>query len=90
MMPALAGMDVPEEFLAFMSQDALQSDGTWATLVQVTVLDAVSCSFVHDSFGLDSSSGSLPLMRKALSSRIQSTPSYLTSGKRMRSPEGGP
>jgi hypothetical protein len=52
MMPALAGMDVPEEFLAFMSRDALQSDATWATPVKVTILDAVSCSLAYDSFGL--------------------------------------
>jgi hypothetical protein len=52
MMPALTGMDAPEEFLAFMSRDALQSEATWATLVQVAVLHAVSCSLAHDSFGL--------------------------------------
>jgi hypothetical protein len=51
-MPTLAGKDVPEDFLAFMSRDALQSDATWATPVQVIVLDAVSCSFARDSFGL--------------------------------------
>jgi hypothetical protein len=52
MMPALAGVDVPEEFLAFVSRDALQSDTTRATPVQVAVFDAVSCSLTHDSFGL--------------------------------------
>jgi hypothetical protein len=52
MMPALAGMDVPEEFLAFMSRDALQSDATWAMPVQVAIHDAVSCSLVQDSFSL--------------------------------------
>jgi hypothetical protein len=52
MMPALPGVDVPEEFLAFMSRDALQSDATWAMPVQVAVLDAVSCSLAHDSYGL--------------------------------------
>jgi hypothetical protein len=31
----------------------------------------------------------LPLMRKALNSRIQSAPSCLANAKRMRSPEGG-
>jgi hypothetical protein len=52
MMSTLTGMNVSEEFLAFMSRDALQSDATRATPVQVTVLDAVSCSWAHDSFGL--------------------------------------
>jgi hypothetical protein len=51
-MPTLANMDIPKEFLAFMSRDALQSDATWVTPVQVIVLDAVSCSLAHDSFGL--------------------------------------
>jgi hypothetical protein len=52
MMSTLTGMNVSEEFLAFMSQDALQSDATRATLVQVTILDAVSCSLAHNSLGL--------------------------------------
>jgi hypothetical protein len=52
MMPALASVDVPEELLAFMSRDALQSEATWATPVQVAVLDAISYSLMHDSLGL--------------------------------------
>jgi hypothetical protein len=42
MMPTLAGMNVPEKLLALVSRYALQSDAVWATLVQVTILDAVS------------------------------------------------
>jgi hypothetical protein len=42
MMPTLTGMDVPEKLLALVSRYAIQSDAIWATLVQVTVFDAVS------------------------------------------------
>jgi hypothetical protein len=52
MMSTLTGINVSEEFSAFMSQDALQSDATWATPVQVVILDAVTCSLAHDSFNL--------------------------------------
>jgi hypothetical protein len=52
MMPKLASVDVPEEFLAFVSRDALQSDAAGATPVQITVFDAVSCSRTHNSFSL--------------------------------------
>jgi hypothetical protein len=52
MMPTLTGMDVPEEFLAFVSQDALQSDATGATPVQITIFDAVSRGLTHNSFSL--------------------------------------
>jgi hypothetical protein len=52
MMPTFAGVDVPEEFLALVSQDALQSDTTRATPVQVTILDAVSRGLAHYSFSL--------------------------------------
>jgi hypothetical protein len=52
MMTTLTGVNVSEELLAFMSQNALQRDATQATMVQITVLDAVSCSLVRDPFGL--------------------------------------
>jgi hypothetical protein len=52
MMPTFAGMDVPEEFLALVSRDALQSDATRATPVQVTIFDAVSRGLAHYYFGL--------------------------------------
>jgi hypothetical protein len=52
MMPTFAGVDVPEEFLALVSRDALQSDAIRATLVQVTIFDAVSRGLAHYSFGL--------------------------------------
>jgi hypothetical protein len=51
MMPTLAGVDVPEKLLALVSRYALQSDAVWATLVQVTILDAVS-RMVSDFHGL--------------------------------------
>jgi hypothetical protein len=52
MMPTLTGVDVPNEFLAYMSRDALQSDTAGATPVQITVFDAVSYSLTHNSFSL--------------------------------------
>jgi hypothetical protein len=52
MMPTLVGVDVLEEFLAFVSRDALQSNATRATPVQIIVFDAVSCSLTHNSFSL--------------------------------------
>jgi hypothetical protein len=52
MMSALTGMNVSEELLAFMSQNALQGDSAWATPLQIAVLDAISCSLARDSFGL--------------------------------------
>jgi hypothetical protein len=52
MMAALTGVDVPEKLLALVSRYALQSDAAWATLVQVTILDAVARSLTHDPFGL--------------------------------------
>jgi hypothetical protein len=45
-------VNVSEELLAFMSRNALQGDAARATLVQIAVLDAVSCSLARDSFGL--------------------------------------
>jgi hypothetical protein len=51
-MPTFAGVDVPEEFLALVSRDALQSDATGAMLVQVTIFDAVSKGLAHYSFSL--------------------------------------
>jgi hypothetical protein len=47
MMPALAGVDIPEKLLALVSTYALQSDAVWATPVQVTILDAVSRSLAY-------------------------------------------
>jgi hypothetical protein len=52
MMPTLTSMDVPEKLLALVSRYALQSDAVWATLVQVTILDAVSRSLAYYPFGL--------------------------------------
>jgi hypothetical protein len=52
MMTAFAGVDVPEEFLALVSRDALQSDTTGATPVQVTIFDAVSRGLAHHSLSL--------------------------------------
>jgi hypothetical protein len=52
MMPALAGIDVPEKLLALVSRYALQSDAVWATSVQVTILDAIARSLTHNPFGL--------------------------------------
>jgi hypothetical protein len=52
MMPTLAGVDVPEKLMALVSRYALQSDAVWATLVQVTILDAVSRSLEYYPFGL--------------------------------------
>jgi hypothetical protein len=51
-MPTFASVDVPEEFLALVSRDALQSDTTRATPVQITIFDAVSRGLTHYSFGL--------------------------------------
>jgi hypothetical protein len=51
-MPALASMDIPKKLLALVSRYALQSDAIWATLVQVTVLDAVSRSLAYYPLGL--------------------------------------
>jgi hypothetical protein len=45
-------VNVSEELLAFMSRNALQGDAARATLVQIAVLDAVSCSLARDSFAL--------------------------------------
>jgi hypothetical protein len=42
MMSAFAGVDVPEKLLALVSRYALQSDAVRATLVQVTIFDAVA------------------------------------------------
>jgi hypothetical protein len=81
-MSTLAGVDVPKEFLALVSRDALQSDAIGAMPVQVTIFDAVSRGLAYYSSASNSSSGSLPLTRKALSSRIQSTPSCLASARR--------
>jgi hypothetical protein len=50
-MPALAGMNIPEELLALVSRYALQSDAVWATPVQVTILDAVSRSLAYYPLG---------------------------------------
>jgi hypothetical protein len=50
-MPALAGMNIPEELLALVSRYALQSDAIWATPVQVTVHDAVFCSLAYYPLG---------------------------------------
>jgi hypothetical protein len=47
MMPTLAGVNVPEKLLALVSRYGLQSDAVWATLVQVTILDAVSRSLAY-------------------------------------------
>jgi hypothetical protein len=52
MMSTFVGVDVPEEFLALVSQDALQSDTTRATPVQFTIFDAVSKGLAHYSFGI--------------------------------------
>jgi hypothetical protein len=52
MMPIFTGVDVPEEFLALVSRDALQSDAIGATLVQVTIFDAVSRGLAYYSFSL--------------------------------------
>jgi hypothetical protein len=52
MMPTFAGVDVPEKLLAMVSRYALKSDAVWATLVQVTVLDAVARSLTHNPLGL--------------------------------------
>jgi hypothetical protein len=52
MMPTLTGVDVPDEFLAFVSQDALQSDAAGATPIQITIFDAVSRGLTHNSFSL--------------------------------------
>jgi hypothetical protein len=52
MMPTFSGVDVPEEFLALVSRDALQSDATGVTLVQITNFDAVSRGLTHNSFSL--------------------------------------
>jgi hypothetical protein len=49
MMPTLTGVDVPEEFLAFVSRDALQSNAAGATPVQIIIFDAVSSSLTHNS-----------------------------------------
>jgi hypothetical protein len=51
-MPTLAGVDVPKDFLALVSRDALQSDATRATPVQITIFDVVSRGLAHYSFGL--------------------------------------
>jgi hypothetical protein len=52
MMPTFASVDVPKEFLALVSQHALQSDATRATPIQVTIFDAVSRGLANYSFGL--------------------------------------
>jgi hypothetical protein len=51
-MSTFAGMDVPEELLALVSRDALQSDAIGVTPVQVTIFDAVSRGLAYYSFGL--------------------------------------
>jgi hypothetical protein len=66
MMPTFAGVDVPEEFLALVSRDALQSDATGATPVQVTIFDAVSRGLVHYSFGLRLLLGKLAADKESL------------------------
>jgi hypothetical protein len=45
-------VDVLEKLLALVSRYALQSDAVWATLVQVTILDAVSQSLAYYPFDL--------------------------------------
>jgi hypothetical protein len=52
MMSTFTGVDVPEEFLALVSRDALQSDAAMATLVQITIFDAISRGLTHNSFSL--------------------------------------
>jgi hypothetical protein len=52
MMSTLTGMDVPEKLLALVSRYALQSDAVRATLVQVTIFDAVSRGLAYYPFGL--------------------------------------
>jgi hypothetical protein len=52
MVPTFVSMDVPEEFLALVSRDALQSDTTGATPVQFTIFDAVSKGLSQYSFGV--------------------------------------
>jgi hypothetical protein len=52
MMYTFAGMDIPEEFLALVSRDALQSNTIGATLVQVSIFDAVSRGLAYYSFSL--------------------------------------
>jgi hypothetical protein len=51
-MPTFTGVDAPEEFLALVSRDALQSDTSGVTPIEVTIFDAVSRGMVHYSFGL--------------------------------------
>jgi hypothetical protein len=50
MMPTFTGVDVSEEFLALVNQDALQSDTARETPVQITIFDAVSRGLTHNSF----------------------------------------
>jgi hypothetical protein len=50
MMPALAGVDVPEKLLALVSRYALQSDAIRETTVQVTIFDAVSRGLAYYPF----------------------------------------
>jgi hypothetical protein len=90
MMPALAGMDIPKEFFAFMSRDALHSDTTWASPVQVAILDAVSCSCVHDSFGLQFLLRKVAIDEEGLELEDPIHSLLPGSARRTRSPEGGP
>jgi hypothetical protein len=90
MMPTLASMDVPKKLLALVSRYALQSDAIWETPVQVTIFDAVSRGLAYYPFGFRLVCGKLAIDEKALSLRIQSTPSYLANTRRTRSPKGGP
>jgi hypothetical protein len=52
MMSTFTGVDVPEEFLAMLSQDALQNDAARAMLLQITIFDVVSRGLTHNSFSL--------------------------------------
>jgi hypothetical protein len=52
MMPAFAGVDVPQKLLALVGRYALQSDTIWAMPVQVAILDAIARSLPHNPLGL--------------------------------------
>jgi hypothetical protein len=66
MMPTLADVDVPEKLLALVSIYALQSDAVWATLVQVTIFDAVSRGLAYYPFGLQFVLGKLAADKESL------------------------
>jgi hypothetical protein len=89
-MSTLTGVNVPEKLLALVRRYALQATPFGRPRYKSPSLTQYPEAWHTILLAADSSSGSLLLMRNALSSRMQFTPSCHANARRTRSPEGGP